>query len=287
MKNVLPPKFLLSLAIFSALLNTCSDSTDTDRAERTKIALREVGNQLLLSDQDSTSLVLPVTQIEANKYRVSFEKSLTITPDSLVDIVERNLEKVALPKQYRVEVMNCVNQEVAYSYEMSFYEENTIIPCFGRQLPKNCYTIELKLKEESQSALTPNTYVYVSVLGTMVLIGFLAFKKKKVTNDSEPIEQGYTDIGMFRFYPHQHKLVKKSEEIGLSNKECELLELLSSSPNQVITRDELTKRIWEDNGVFVGRSLDTYVSKLRKKLAEDDTIQITNVHGVGYKLQII
>jgi DNA-binding response OmpR family regulator len=46
------------------------------------------------------------------------------------------------------------------------------------------------------------------------------------------------------------------------------------------------KRVWEDNGVFVGRSLDTYISKLRKKLLADDAIKLTNIHGVGYKLEI-
>ena len=58
------------------------------------------------------------------------------------------------------------------------------------------------------------------------------------------------------------------------------------NPNQIIKRDELTKKVWEDHGVFVGRSLDTYISKLRKKLKDDDTIKLTNIHGVGYKLEL-
>jgi len=44
--------------------------------------------------------------------------------------------------------------------------------------------------------------------------------------------------------------------------------------------------VWEDNGVIVGRSLDTYISKLRKKLKDDASIKLINVHGVGYKLEI-
>lgn len=57
--------------------------------------------------------------------------------------------------------------------------------------------------------------------------------------------------------------------------------------NTVVKRDELVKRVWEDQGVFVGRSLDTYISKLRKKLQEDDSIKITNIHGIGYKLEVL
>ena len=62
--------------------------------------------------------------------------------------------------------------------------------------------------------------------------------------------------------------------------------ILAAQPNQVIKREELMKKVWEDNGVIVGRSLDTYISKLRKYLKDDDTIKLTNVHGVGYKLEV-
>ena len=80
--------------------------------------------------------------------------------------------------------------------------------------------------------------------------------------------------------------MKQAVEISLSKKECELLEIFVANPNQIIKRDELEKRVWEDNGVFVGRSLDTYISKLRKKLKDDDTVKLINIHGVGYKLEV-
>jgi DNA-binding response OmpR family regulator len=72
----------------------------------------------------------------------------------------------------------------------------------------------------------------------------------------------------------------------LSKKECELLVIFVKNPNKIIKREELTKKVWEDNGVIVGRSLDTYISKLRKKLQGDDSIKLTNIHGVGYKLEV-
>jgi hypothetical protein len=80
--------------------------------------------------------------------------------------------------------------------------------------------------------------------------------------------------------------VKKATEISLSKKECELLAIFVAHPNQIIKREDLMKQVWEDNGVFVGRSLDTYISKLRKKLQTDESIKLTNVHGVGYKLEV-
>lgn len=65
-----------------------------------------------------------------------------------------------------------------------------------------------------------------------------------------------------------------------------MLEIFVANPNQIIKREELTKKVWEDHGVFVSRSLDTYISKLRKKLKDDSSIQLINIHGVGYKLEV-
>jgi len=111
---------------------------------------------------------------------------------------------------------------------------------------------------------------------------------RKRENRNVPLQtESYNRIGSFKFYPSENKLVKETEEFALTKKECEILSLLITQPNQVISRDVLTKRIWEDNGVIVGRSLDTYISKLRKKLASDTTIKIINIHGIGYKLEVM
>ena len=80
--------------------------------------------------------------------------------------------------------------------------------------------------------------------------------------------------------------MKDGEPITLTSKECELIDILSRNQNQVVKRDQLVKEIWEDKGVFVGRSLDAFISKIRKKLRDDHSVKIVNVHGVGYKLEV-
>jgi DNA-binding response OmpR family regulator len=80
-------------------------------------------------------------------------------------------------------------------------------------------------------------------------------------------------------------LLIKGEKIAITRKECELLVIFAANLNQIVTREELTKKVWEDNNVFVGRSLDTFISRLRGKLKSDDSIKISNVHGVGYKME--
>lgn len=275
----------LAIILFTTWLLSGSGDQHEEFSERVKISLRDVGHQILLSNQDSTSLVLPVVALEKSKYKLSFQQQLSFEPSSLVSIVERSFQKSALPEYYRVEVIQCKDQEVAYSYEMSAEEENTIIPCAGRFLPKNCYTIEVRFTDSTASVFSKQTLLYILIFIVFVPLAF-GFYKRKQANIAEESNSTYAAIGSFQFYPEQNKLVKEAIEISLSKKECELLAIFVANPNQIIKRDELTKKVWEDKGVFVGRSLDTYISKLRKKLKADDSIKLINVHGVGYKLEI-
>ncbi|MCF6296266.1 MAG: winged helix-turn-helix domain-containing protein [Flavobacteriaceae bacterium] len=276
----------LIFIVLSTWMLSCSDEENEDGlSEQVKVSLRDVGHQLLLTNQDSTSLILPVIEIDNSKYKLSFQSQLSFEPGDLVDIVKSSFKKVNLPNNYRVEVIQCSDKEVAYSYEVNNSEEKSIIPCAGRFLPNNCYTIEVKFNNITTSFNSNKTLLYFLIFIGFSLLIFL-FNKRKQTNTATNDNSTYASIGSFQFYPEQNKLVKAAVEISLSKKECELLEIFVANPNQVIKRDELMKKVWEDNGVFVGRSLDTYISKLRKKLQEDTSIKLTNVHGVGYKLEL-
>ena len=276
-------RIILCLLITIAL--SCSKVENTDFSERTKIALRVIGNQLLLSQHDSTSLILPVKELEFNKYQLTLSNPLSFEPSVLVAAVEQSFNSAQLSEYYRVEVLQCSDREVAYSYQMSAEEESTLIPCAGRYLPIDCYVIEVKFTTIVKETAMQD--VIFKTLIILVLFGFTFFikQKLKVSKIKENNETSQK-LGSFSFYPEQNKLVKEAVEIALSKKECELLALFVANPNQIIKREELTKRVWEDNGVFVGRSLDTYISKLRKKLKSDTSIKLTNVHGVGYKLEV-
>lgn len=255
-------------------------------SETIKIALREVGNQLLLSNKDSTSLVLPILELEQSRYQLSFQHDLSFEPSRLVTFIKDNLLKSKLPNNYLVEVIQCLNKEVAYSYKMDEDEEKTIIPCAGRKLPKNCYLIELNFTEKTTPLITKSMLLYLLIYIVSILLIYFILNRKKQLQSSQSQSDNFASIGSFQFYPEQNKLVQKAKEIRLSKKECELLEILVANSNQIVKREELEKKVWKDNGVVVGRSLDTYISKLRKKLKDDEGIKITNVHGVGYKLEL-
>jgi len=281
-------KYLISgftiLLVFIGVIS-CSNEPDTTFADTVKLALRDVGHHILLSNKDSTSLVNPVKKIGPLKFQVSFESSFSINPDSLVAIIKSSFKKAHLPLNYLTEVIRCHDQEVAYSYEMKMNEEKGIIPCSGRELHKDCYMVTVRFTKAPETFTNNTKLIFLVLIIVLALVVFVFYKRKPklIPTTQEDI---YETIGRYKFYPGQNKLIKEATEISLSKKECELLSIFIAKPNQIIKRDELTKKVWEDNGVFVSRSLDTYISKLRKKLQEDPSIKLTNIHGIGYKLEI-
>lgn len=82
-------------------------------------------------------------------------------------------------------------------------------------------------------------------------------------------------------------LSNNNKKIQLTQKEADILALFVNNPNTLLKREFILKTIWEDDSYFIGRSLDVFISKLRKHFKEDSSINITNIHGSGYKFQVL
>ena len=91
-------------------------------------------------------------------------------------------------------------------------------------------------------------------------------------------------LGDFVYNYNHHILKTPSKEIKLTGKENSLLKLFCENFNHTVTRSQALKNIWGDDSYFNARSMDVYITKLRKYLKEDDKIQIITVHGEGFKL---
>ena len=91
-------------------------------------------------------------------------------------------------------------------------------------------------------------------------------------------------LGNFVFDTQKQILVKGDKQTKLTTKESELLALLCSHANEILQREFALKNIWIDDNYFNARSMDVYITKLRKHLKEEPTIEIINIHGKGYKL---
>jgi DNA-binding response OmpR family regulator len=99
------------------------------------------------------------------------------------------------------------------------------------------------------------------------------------------IEQKIVFLGQYEFDFSNLTLKTRSAEKTLTQKEAEVLKLLYQNRERVLKREEILKQIWGDDDYFMGRSMDVFISKLRKYLKEDPSVQIVNYHGVGFKLE--
>ena len=93
-------------------------------------------------------------------------------------------------------------------------------------------------------------------------------------------------IGRFTFDTQKQLLTIGDRQTKLTTKESELLSLLCAHANEILQRDFALKSIWIDDNYFNARSMDVYITKLRKHLKEDPDVEIINIHGKGYKLII-
>jgi DNA-binding response OmpR family regulator len=102
--------------------------------------------------------------------------------------------------------------------------------------------------------------------------------------DVAPVE--IFEIGQYRFDATNFKLARDGFEISLTPKEGALLRLLCLNVNQLITREKTLIKIWGSDDYFIGRSMDVFITRLRKYLKDDPNVMITNVHGTGFKLEV-
>lgn len=107
---------------------------------------------------------------------------------------------------------------------------------------------------------------------------------RRVSQDNNSHEDAVYKLGIYTFDSRKQILTGGEEEVKLTTKEAELLRLLCNNANKVLERNFALKTIWIDDNYFNARSMDVYITKLRKHLKDDPKVEIINVHGKGYKL---
>ncbi|RZL60247.1 MAG: response regulator transcription factor [Pedobacter sp.] len=91
-------------------------------------------------------------------------------------------------------------------------------------------------------------------------------------------------IGDYNFLPSQYQIILKDKTYTITEKETELLILLSQNNHKVLNRKEILEKLWGENDYFLGRSLDVFMTRLRKYFREDDRIKFDSVRGIGFKV---
>ena len=109
---------------------------------------------------------------------------------------------------------------------------------------------------------------------------------RRINIETEIKEQENYQIGGYNFDVINYTLVHENFNKNLTKKEAQILVFLCKFINNVVPRDIILNGVWGQDDYFVGRSLDVFITKLRKYLSEDESIQLVNVHGIGFKLEV-
>lgn len=292
-KLYLPLFTVAVMMLLVAFMSSPTRKSDFDTA-REMIVLRKVAHEVLRSAGDSSSRAPDIKRISATAFQIPFETAFSFKPDSLVTIIENAFAHYKLSAHYIVNVKEQATGEVVFGYAMLGNEQDNIMPCLGRDQVATRYTIDIKLEEAGSPVAKPIGW---GALVLAALGGFWVFGRRKkniveaeppsATTDKDASTEAGKVIGLFRFFPEHQFLYWNGTKTELTAKETRLLEIFSDNLNQVVERKQLQKEVWEDEGVIVGRSLDMFISRLRKKLEGDPTLKLVNIHGKGYKLEYL
>ena len=284
----------LFLIISGSLLGGSENTVSGASSEQhLMVMLRMVGHQVLLQAGDTSSRVLPIEK-EEERYRIQFDTEFGFTPDTLISIVNKVALSTQMTDGYIIEVLSCETDEVVYSYEIGNVNEPSIIPCGGRDQPKGCYALcftptqmesgkEMPIVSEDPDKGGRTHYALLAVPMVLLAGWVLAVRKKKAVPETNP---NLVNIGKYQFDKLSSELLFKGGRTELTGKQADLLLLLYEQVNQTVERSVILNKVWGDEGDYIGRTLDVFISKLRKQLEADPKVKIVNVRGVGYKLVI-
>ncbi len=283
--------FIFSLLLclpFQAMANTPSFELEVN------LALREIGHRLLLEQGDSTSAIPPVVFEKERGFYLKFGGALDY--ERLQELVEETFRSKGLPSSYSLALFDCETEALMLGYstrEVKPRKASQDITCLGRDELSDCYHLAVNFPIQ---AAKEDTFLLVAAIVPIVVLllgGFWWWKQtqpeRPIPGQIEALEEAPTPIyqlGPLRFEPENQTLLGPEEPQRLTFRESKLLDLFCRNKNQLLPRETILEFVWGDEGVMVGRSVDVFVSRLRKKLKAADNIKIASVHGVGYRMEI-
>lgn len=257
-------------------------------SEKINLALRRTAHHLLINAGDSSSRIAPVRQLNATTFRVRLDHPFDY--ERLPTLLQQSLDIHQIKGNYDVTLLDCANGELQLGYNVRDVTEAGV-PCVGRVLGRGCYTLQLAFVTPEPVGLALIWWPWA--VGFLLLSGAYVVWQKTgrdpgptppsdtVTGKSESLLQ----VGNVAFNRANQSVSVAGVTCLLTYREAKLLHLFLNHPNQLLERDFILKSVWEDEGIFVGRSVDVFVSRLRKFLHPDPTVRIVAVHGVGYRLE--
>lgn len=278
---------LIIIGCIGILNAVTKDSTVDLKQLRDKhnLALRQVVHKLYLIAGDKTSKIAKVEHLQKSSYKIRIEKDLNY--DTLPYLIDQAILDFELNKEYYVTIHNCEDEAVLLGFNNRSVE-NQVIPCQSRDHEITCSFLNITFPPKETSQLSQKLgFSLLSLFGVLVM--FLTIRKKSLPSnqkDDTIASHPIINIGQFQYDPYNLILTLGENSSTLTFRENKLLNFMCQNINQVIKREDIMAKVWEEEGLIVGRSLDVFISRLRKLLKADNSVKIKSVHGVGYRLVV-
>lgn len=258
--------------------------------EKVNLALRRMAHRLLRAAGDSTSRIPAVQQRGSQSFRIQLNHAFDY--DKLPALLQESFRLHKVTAEYTVAVLDCATGEVQLGYSVKDVLANEPVSCTGRSIKPGCYLVQVTFDVPAEPAKSFPLWPALSISGLIVSLLVAGWRRKERPSELiqhiplSTIPTSLLRFGRSSLDVNNQTLTTETSQHNLTYRETKLLRLLVSHPNQVLERDLILKLVWEDEGIIVGRSVDVFISRLRKLLQTDATIRIAAVHGVGYRLEV-
>lgn len=280
---------LLLLTLTSALWPSPETGT-----EKTSIALRQIGHNYLTLIGDSSTRIPAVEKVKEGTLLLRLERYIAY--DTLNQIARSVLNEYGIRADYTLTLEDCGSGEVflgslwpgVISGEASLQNDGQA--CMGRDQLARCANIGFAVAKRQKAGPSVLTWF----LGGLGILLFFAgrFTPAPVVLPPPEIVELPTPSTTLRFGPDctfdesSHLLTVGKNQYELTYREAKLFGFFAHRPNEILARADINDAVWGEEGIITGRSLDVFVSRLRKKLTETEGLEIKTVHGVGYRLMV-
>ena len=280
------------LALASLVLGNWTHASPVEQIsnEKVQLALRRTAHHLLRLSGDSTSRIPVVERLDQQTWLVRLERFFPY--DSLPGLLQASFDLHGIQGNYDVAVLRCLDNILELGYNYQDYSQSGDVPCGGRSQEDGCYNLQVRFAE-TPPVSTRFPWEYPVLFGGVVLAAAYAWRfrrhSKAVPESPEPVAEGTEDwivFGQSRMLPTRCLLRTGDQESVLTYREAKLLQLFLQHRNQLLERSFIQEQVWADEGIITGRSLDVFVSRLRKLLQKDTSVKIVAVHGVGYRFDV-
>ncbi len=265
------------------------------RSDRVNLALRRTADRLLRAAGDSTSRIDAVVQTAPHIYRVRFGRSFDY--DQLPALLQESFSVHKIDRPYDVAILDCATKTLQLGYTIADLTGPLPVACQGRDLESGCYVLQVTFAPVQSASGSEWPFLALGGLLSCVLalVWYRAGQRPQpnppaesspVETDPAPTNPNLLVFGQSCLDLTRQTLVTGPTTHTLTYREAKLLRVLVQHANEVLERDRILQLVWADEGVTVGRSVDVFISRLRKLLADDPAVRIATLHGVGYRLEV-